>query len=128
MRITALPITVRKIAYPGAELPRAAAVLQEDCTALLTFHVGLSSLHLFRVRCPPCHPALGRAESLLPMPGSLLKCGAALWALAHMGKRHRCRRFFYYYGIPLAIGLDRIDGHAQRRSDLTVAGAGSPEL
>ena len=128
MRITALPITVRKIATPGTELPRAAAVLQEDCTAMLACHAGLISFHLFRVRCPPCHAALGRAEPLLPMPGSLLKRGAALWALAHMGKRHRCRRFFYYYGIPLAIGLDRIDGHAQRRSNLSVAGAGCPEL
>ena len=62
------------------------------------------------------------------MPGSLLKRGAALWALAHMGERHRCRGFFYYHGITLAIGLDRIDGYAQRRSDLTVAGAGCPEL
>ena len=128
MRITALPITVRKIATPGTELPRAAAVLQEDCTAMLACHAGLISFHLFRVRCPPCHAALGRAEPLLPMPGSLLKRGAALWALAHMVERHRCRGFFYYNRIPLAIGLDRIDGHAQRRSDLTVAGAGSPEL
>ena len=61
------------------------------------------------------------------MPGSLLKRGAALWALAQMGERHSCRGFFNYNGIPLAVGLDRIDGHAQRRSDLSVAGAGRPE-
>ena len=74
MHITALAILMRKIAAPGAELSWAASVLHENAAAVLAFDwMQLLSIYLFRMRFPPRHTALGRTETLLPMPGRLLK-------------------------------------------------------
>lgn len=40
MSITTLTIPMGKITAPGAELTRAATVLQEGCTAMLAFYRG----------------------------------------------------------------------------------------
>ena len=93
MRITALVITMSKIASLGAELPRAVAVLKEHCPAMETLNPGqILAYHLLRMCRPPCHPALRGAEPLLPMPGGLLEYSVALWATVCM---NGCRLIKY---------------------------------
>ena len=70
MSITTLTIPMGEITALGAELPRAATVLQEYCSAMAALNLEqLFTLHLFQVRLPPCCAALRGAEALLPMPG-----------------------------------------------------------
>lgn len=50
MHITALTIAMGKIAFPGAELPWAVAVLQEDCPAIEALNLGQIFVnHLLRM-------------------------------------------------------------------------------
>ena len=50
MRITAPTITMGKIAFPGAELPRAVAVLQEHFPAIEALNRGhIFANHLLRM-------------------------------------------------------------------------------
>lgn len=119
-----------KIAAPGAELTRAATVLQEYRSAMAALNLEqLFTLHLFRMRLPPCCAALRGAEALLPMPGRLLKYGVALRAVSGaLGLDWRRRRGRSCCDrVALAIGLDSIDGYTQRRGDLSKAGSGCPE-
>jgi len=79
MHITTLTVAMGKIAVPGTELPRAASILHENFSAVLTlYRVQLLSGHLLRMCRPPCNAALRGAETLLPMSGRLLKQSAAL--------------------------------------------------
>jgi len=112
---------MRKIAVPGAELPRTTAVLQEHSTAMLTFHLSqLFTNHLFRMRCPPCHTTFRRTEALLPMPGGLLKLSAALRAVIGMRVHNWRGSRGYGYRVALAIGLDCINRHAKPCRDLAI--------
>ena len=91
MIITTLSMPMGEIAAPGAELTRAATVLQEYCSAIAALNLEqLFTLHLFRVRLPPCCTALRGAEALLPMPGRLLKQSIALRATVGMNDSFGC--------------------------------------
>lgn len=130
MIITTLSMPMGKIAAPRAELTRTATVLQEYCSAMAALNLEqLFTLHLFRVRLPPCCTALRGAEALLPMPGRLLKYGVTLWAVSDAlrldWRRRRGRGC--WDRVTLAIGLDGIDGYTQRRGNLSEAGSGCPE-
>lgn len=117
-----------KIAAPGAELTRAATVLQEYCSTMAAFNLEqLFTLRLFRMRLPPCCAALRGAEALLPMPRRLLKYGVALWAVSDALRLDWRRHLGCCDRVALAIGLDGIDGYTQRRGNLSKAGSGCPE-
>lgn len=121
---------MRKVAGPGTELPRASTVLQEYRSAMAALNLEqLFTLHLFRMRLPPCCAALRGAEALLPMPRRLLKYGVTLWAVSDAlrldWRRRRGRG--YWDRVTLAIGLDGIDGYTQRRGNLSEADSGCPE-
>lgn len=122
---------MRKVAGPGTELPRASTVLQEYRSAMAALNLEqLFTLHLFRMRLPPCCAALRGAEALLPMPRRLLKYGVTLWAVSDAlrldWRRRRGRGC--WDRVTLAIGLDGIDGYTEHRSNLSEAGAGCPEF
>ena len=117
-----------EITAPGAELPRAASILQEGCAAMLAFHRGeLLPLHRFGMCFPPCHAALWGTEPFLPMPGRLYQWGIALRATNHAYSFRWLGRFLSAR-VALAIGLDRINRQSERLGDLTIAGAGCPVL
>ena len=119
-----------KIAAPGAELTRAATVLQEYRSAMAALNLEqLFTLHLFQVRLPPCYAAFCGAETLLPMPAGLLKYGVALRAVSDAFSLdwRRCRGWSCYDRVALAIGFDGIDGYTQRRGYLSKADSGCPE-
>ena len=123
-----MTIPMGKITAPGAELPRAVAVLQEGCAAMLAFNRSeLLPDHSFGMCFPPSYAAFVGTEPFLPMPGSLYQRSIALRAAIHAYSFHRFGRFLSAR-VSLAIGLDRIDRQAERLGDLTVTGAGCPAL
>ena len=101
-RITASLITMREIAHPRAELPRATAVLYDRSPATLAIHRRCGgSLHFLWMGSPPGHSAFRGAEALLQMPGSLHEMCSALRAGCIVnGTDHR-----YLPGIPLGGAL-----------------------
>ena len=130
MIITTLSMPMCKIAAPGAELTRAATVLQEYRSAMAALNLEqLFTLHLFQVRLPPCYAAFCGAETLLPMPAGLLKYGVALRAVSDAFSLdwRRCRGWSCYDRVALAIGFDGIDAYTQRRGYLSKADSGCPE-
>ena len=79
-----------KITAPGAELPRAVAVLQEGCAAMLAFNRSeLLPDHSFGMCFPPSYAAFVGTEPFLPMPGSLYQRSIALRAAICMNYRLR---------------------------------------
>lgn len=119
---------MRKVTASGTELPRTAAVLKKNLSAVSAFHRGecLPS-HRFGVCVPPCHAALGGTEPFLPMPGCLYQWSVALWAALRTCNLYRLGCFLSDRVAP-AIGLDRVDRQAKYRSNMTVTGTGYPKL